>query len=190
MQESFLILFSRAPIMDQVKKRLARDLGSEIALAIHNRLFERTLDLVQKTEIPFAVFFSEKTELAGDHSSFVQNGKDLGERMYNAIRQQSTLHEKICLIGSDCHDITSNDITTAFKSLSHSDVVIGPAADGGYYLIGMRLPHPELFVNIEWGKPTVLKDTLNRCEQMNLNVFLLSERHDVDTVKDVPAGWL
>jgi rSAM/selenodomain-associated transferase 1 len=190
MQENFLIIFSRAPALGKVKKRLAKDIGKEAALAIHNRLFQNTIDVVQKTEIPFAVFYSEQSKIASKHPSFIQKGEDLGKRMFNALTQLSHQSKKTCLIGSDCYDITSNDIAAAFKALNNCDIVIGPAADGGYYLIGMREPHPEIFMNISWGTSAVLEETINRCAEMDLKVSFISERNDVDTIADIPAGWL
>jgi glycosyltransferase A (GT-A) superfamily protein (DUF2064 family) len=88
------------------------------------------------------------------------------------------------VIGSDCPAITAEDIRKAWQSLSSHDVVLGPAADGGYWLIGLAGLHPELFENISWSTPGVLRETLDRIRQSRLSVQLLHELRDVDTEKD------
>ena len=83
--------------------------------------------------------------------------------MNKALQTELETYTKVCLIGSDCLALTDTHITNAFKQLDAADVVIGPAIDGGYYLIGMKKPQPQLFSKISWGSSTVLENTLQIC---------------------------
>jgi hypothetical protein len=94
--------------------------------------------------------------------------------------------EKVVIIGSDCPEITTEIISDAFVSLDKYDVVIGPAKDGGYYLIGMTCALPMLFKNKEWSTDTVFSDTVLDLVDMGLRYFRLSELSDLDTVYDLP----
>ncbi|MBM3877269.1 MAG: glycosyltransferase [Verrucomicrobia bacterium] len=114
-----------------------------------------------------------------------QGGGDLGERLKRACAEHfADGCEHLILIGSDCPDVTVDDIERARASLKHSDVVLGPATDGGYWLIGLNAPHLELFDEIPWSTDKVLARTLARAERLQQRVALLRELRDVDTVED------
>ena len=114
----------------------------------------------------------------------LQSGEDLGERMYNAFKSGFQKgYKKIIIIGSDIYDLNSETIEEAFAELENSDYVIGPAADGGYYLLGMKSISKEIFINKEWGTNSVLKDTLNNLRDKK--VKLLQIKNDIDVYEDL-----
>ena len=119
-----------------------------------------------------------------------QTGSDLGARMETALRTELTDTTSALIVGTDIPGIGRDTIADAFDALGTADVVIGPATDGGYYLIGMRQAHPELFRDIPWSTDGVLPRTLAAAESKGLDVALLDVKTDVDTVSDVPAGYL
>lgn len=190
MQESTIIIFSRTLVAGKVKTRIAASLGNDKALAIHLRLFNQTRHAIRSSGYPHIIYLSETPMSPPGFEYKLQVGKDLGERMHNCLSQELKTSEKVCLIGTDCLDLRSSDIKEAFEKLNAYDIVIGPAFDGGYYLIGMRKPTAKLFETINWGQSTVLVETLRICERMNLNYYLLEERKDVDRVEDIPPTWL
>lgn len=122
-----------------------------------------------------------------DPSVFIpelQQGADLGVRMNQAFEKAFKQgYRKVILIGSDLPDLSSGDLQQAFKQLDDHDAVVGPASDGGYYLIGLKGPMPELFEKKDWGEDQVLKDTL--ADLSEIPVYLLSEKNDVDRYEDI-----
>jgi rSAM/selenodomain-associated transferase 1 len=116
----------------------------------------------------------------------LQKGNDLGERMHNSFEYAFlNKYKKVIIIGSDCLDLNESIIKDAFRLLDNSDVVIGPAKDGGYYLLGMKSPHSCLFKNISWSTSQVLKQTLSICESQHLSYSLLSTLTDIDVENDL-----
>lgn len=190
MQKSLLIIFTRTPVYGKVKKRLAIKLGKPKALQIHHRLVEHTLAVANTSGMLFKVYLSEEPASSQTFSYKIQSGNDLGERMNNALQTELAQYSKVCLIGSDCLALTDTEITNAFNQLDTTDVVIGPAVDGGYYLIGMKKPQPKLFEDISWGSSSVLADTLQKCTNSGLMVHQLSLLNDIDRPEDVPDNWL
>jgi len=194
MNKELLIIFTRNPELGKVKTRLAATVGNKIALDIYKFLLEHTRQISMELDVSRHLYYSEEihTEDAWDNSLFnkrLQQGDDLGDRMKYAF--QTGLkegYEKVIIIGSDIYELDTTDLEDAFSALNQNEVVIGPAADGGYYLLGMRTLIPELFENKEWGSDSVLKDTLSQLE--NRPTRLLTVKNDVDTyddIKDVPA---
>jgi rSAM/selenodomain-associated transferase 1 len=113
-----------------------------------------------------------------------QQGIDLGEKMANAITEILKRGRKAVIIGSDIPDLDRSIIATAFAMLDHNDIVLGPAKDGGYYLIGMRAPHRRLFKDIPWSTAEVLSRTVEIIKASGLTCWLLSELSDLDTIED------
>jgi len=189
--DSLLIIFVKNPEIGKVKSRLAKIIGAEKALFVYKKLLIKTKEIVANISVEKLVCYSDKIS-AGDlweNSSFqktLQRGDDLGDKMYNAFHdavEQS--YRKICLIGSDNMEITADIIKEAFHQLDDQDIVLGPAIDGGYYLIAMKFPYREIFKNKEWGSDSVLKNTIDDIQKLNLKYSLLPELNDIDVFEDI-----
>lgn len=189
MNKNLILIFTRNPELGKVKTRLAASIGNENALEIYIQLLEHTKNVALETAYDKQVLYSEEInhEDMWEASSFqkkLQVGADLGERMHNAFQDGfDEGYEKVVIIGSDLIALESSDITAAIESLDDSDVVIGPAEDGGYYLLGMKMIPNNLFKDKEWGTNTVLKDTLQ--DISSLKYYLLEEKNDIDTYEDI-----
>lgn len=193
MNNRLLLIFVRNVQLGKVKTRLAKSIGDDNALKIYIHLLNKTADVAAETKCHKAVFYSEYIEEADEFmvpvfQKFLQNGKDLGDKMMNAfVKGFSRGHDKIIIIGSDCYELTSEIIENAFQLLDTKDVVIGPAKDGGYYLLGMKSLHKPLFQNKEWSTNNVLVDTLLDLKNLGLSYELLQPLNDVDEENDLPA---
>lgn len=184
-----LIIFTRNPELGKCKTRLAKTIGDEGALEIYKHLLQHTANISKDIKADRYVFYSEniKKEDLWDNGIFrkkLQRGNDLGARMQNAFAELLDLgYEKVIIIGSDLLDLDAKNVNQAFETLDHHDLVIGPAQDGGYYLLGMRHLYPKIFSNKDWGTSSVLKDTLN--DLQNTDVHFLKELNDIDTFEDI-----
>ncbi|MCK8480443.1 TIGR04282 family arsenosugar biosynthesis glycosyltransferase [Psychroserpens algicola] len=184
-----LIIFTRNPELGKCKTRLAQTLGDVSALHIYKYLLQHTANVAKTVKSDRYVFYSETINpndiWSSDYfSKKQQKGKDLGERMHHAFNELlDSGYKKVIIIGSDLLDLNAAIIEQAFSELEANDVVIGPAVDGGYYLLGMKTLHPELFKNKAWGTETVRRDTLKNLQ--NSKVFLLKELNDIDTFEDM-----
>lgn len=191
MNERLLIVFAKNPEQGKVKTRLAKVIGEEKALAIYYKLLNNTRNIAMEADADVAVFYHQYVDTEDDWDNqqfqkYKQEGKDLGERMYNAIvKGKEKGYQKVCLIGSDIWGLNAEIINTAFGRLAYFDWVFGPAKDGGYYLIGCREPQKEVFELEKWSHPLVLNETLKICDQLNLTVGLVDELNDIDTVEDL-----
>lgn len=184
-----LIVFIKNPILGKVKTRLAKSIGDEKALEAYKLLMQYTHDIVMKTDTSKYLFYSDYIEDADNWSprefrKMVQYGDDLGKRMFNAIELCLLENKKIVLIGSDCAIIKKKHIDTAFKQLRTRDVVIGPAEDGGYYLIAVKANSKALFRDMDWGASNVLETTINKTKELGLTYCLIETLNDVDTIDD------
>ena len=190
MSEPRIIIFVKAPRPGFVKTRLADAIGTRNACDAYCMLVNTLLGNL--TDLPHAELRFTPDDAEVEISQWVyegwtavpQGGGDLGERMQRAITEAQC---PAILIGSDCPEINLKDIATAHKALGKHDVVLGPAIDGGYWLIGLQSPCPVLFDGILWSADNVLKETLARSEKAGLSVHLLRELADVDTVEDWAA---
>jgi len=184
-----LIIFTRNPESGQVKTRLSKTLGDEATLKIYTYLLQHTATVSKQIKADKYVFYSEnilKNDLWDDDvfRKKMQNGTDLGTRMHNAFAELFELgYEKVLIVGSDLLDLNQSHIENAFEQLNQHDIVIGPSHDGGYYLLGMKAMHKNIFENKDWGTETVLEDTLSDLEQND--VELLEELNDIDTFEDM-----
>ena len=196
LKKKAIILFTKNPELGKVKTRLAKTLGNEKALEIYKKLLIHTQEIVAPILVDKFVFYSEEIIENDAWSSEVyhkkiQKGIDLGERMKNAFQELFELnYDSICIIGSDCFELSSEIINGAFRVLKNNDVVVGPTFDGGYYLLGMNKLHSHLFENIIWSTETVFKETLFKIEKANLSKAILVKLNDVDEEIDVPRQWL
>ena len=187
--KNLLIIFTRNPVLGKVKTRLAKTVGDKTALDIYTFLLKKTKEITLDSPCDKVVYYSEKI-IKNDIwncNSFrkeVQFGEDLGAKMKNSFYDAfENNYRKVVLIGSDIYDLESYHINEAFKKLETNDVVMGPALDGGYYLIGLKKMHPKIFDNKRWGSSTVRKDTLKNLEKVD--VHLLPILNDVDVIEDI-----
>ncbi len=188
---SRLVVFLKAPRPGAVKTRLAEALGPDAACAAYRRLVEALL--ANLAPLPRAELCFAPVEAAAEIKPWLrpgwlavpQVGGDLGERLHAAFAEHfdtDALH--VVIIGSDCPDVTAQDIEEAWLALEAHDVVLGPALDGGYWLIGLRAPQPALFTGIPWSTDRVFGETMCRARETGLRVALLRELSDVDTAAD------
>lgn len=186
-----LIIFTKNPDAGKVKTRLAATIGDEKALAVYVRLLSHTASVSSDLPMDKFVFYSDQIikDDTWDDAVFykeIQKGNDLGEKMENAFENIFEKgYRKIVIIGTDCPELNAGIIINAFACLDTRDVVIGPAADGGYYLLGMPQLHGSLFRNISWSTNIVLKETTDRCHTSNLKYGLLPILNDIDEEKDL-----
>jgi rSAM/selenodomain-associated transferase 1 len=184
-----LIIFTRNPILGKVKTRLAKSVGNEIALEIYQFLLNKTKEVTLNIPADKVVFYSEEITNkdiwdATIYKKELQKGRDLGAKMSNAFKTCfKDGYEKVVLIGSDLFDLEEFHIREAFEKLEKNDAVIGPALDGGYYLLGLKKMHPTIFMNKNWGTATVRKNTMKNLEKVN--VHLLPILNDVDVIEDI-----
>ena len=166
MPKNLLLVFTRNPELGKVKTRLAKTVGNATALKIYIFLLERTRDIAVKVAADKAVYYSVKIREndiwdASIFQKHQQVGEDLGIRMLHAFKNGFKAgYEKVMIIGSDLYDLTAETIENAFIALENNEVVIGPAEDGGYYLLGMNSLEEKVFKNKNWGTETVRKNTL------------------------------
>jgi len=190
-----LLIYYRNPALGKVKTRLAAGIGDEAALAVYYRLASHTRDVARVLAMDCRVCYSDfiDREDAWPNLRFqktLQRGSDLGERMSNSFRQAfAEGYRHVVIIGTDCLELTTAVVQTAFDQLAAHDVVIGPARDGGYYLLGMKQWHATLFQNKKWGSSSVLADTLNDTARLQMHVKQLVTLTDVDEADDLPPSW-
>ena len=193
-----LILFTRYPLPGEVKTGLIPSLGAQGAAALHRRLILRSLRTAhaacRAAAADLEVHFDGGTEHAmshwlGDNERFVpQVAGDLGQRMAGAFDQSFRVGSTATvIIGSDCPGLNPDIITTAFARLAEAPVVFGPALDGGYYLIGLSRPMPELFRDIRWGTDRALADSVAVLQRRGCEATLLSPLADIDRPEDLSA---
>jgi len=199
MTKQRLVIFTRFPEAGKAKTRLIPALGPEWAAALARDMTRHTLAWARELARGFPVSMEVRFE-GGDGERMAtafgngfpyrpQGEGDLGCRMVRALAESFFEGaERIVIIGTDCPEITPELIRESFERLATSDLVLGPATDGGYYLIGLRRTAPRLFTDIPWGSQRVLEETLGRARELSLDVTLLTSLSDVDRPKDL-AVW-
>ena len=191
MTKQALLIFAKNFEPGKVKTRLAATLGHAKAFSIYTQLLEHTVSVTNYLHVDKIVFYSShiaQEDVWNDnyYHKQVQEGSDLGERMNNAFSYAFQKgYDRVVIIGTDCPELTAGILMNAFAYLNNHDVVIGPAADGGYYLLAMKQHYSALFKNINWSTETVLEETLEICMENNLNYTLLPVLHDVDEERDL-----
>lgn len=188
-----LVVFARVPTLGQVKTRLAASIGPEAALAAYRELAEHTLATVAPLPDCTRVVAFTPADGApamrawlGDVAEYeAQVEGDLGRRMLAAATHRFDAGaERVAIVGTDCPTLTGADVERAWAALDKADLVLGPAMDGGYWLIALRAPHAAPFRDVPWSSPDTLTDTLERAREAGLKVALLDRKADVDTVVD------
>lgn len=193
MHRSRLVIFVKNLHQGKVKTRLAKESNEVFALEVYKTLLKYTRDITFGLEIEKEVWYSTSIESddiweEGVFKKRVQKGGNIGERMQHAFEQgfQNGEIDKMILIGSDCAELSKEIIEEALSKLDTANVILGPAEDGGYYLIGMNSYFPNVFQNIDWSTGQVLKQTIDRIEEGEASHELLSTLKDVDVLDD----WL
>jgi len=187
--DKLLLIFVKNILLGKVKTRIAKTKGDIYAFDVYKKLVDYTQKITESAaNFSIHVYFSDIVipNKWDKHDKFVQQGNDLGERMMNAFKTgfENDFNE-IIVIGSDCPEITTELIDDAFDQLSKNDFVIGPAKDGGYYLLGMKNLQPSLFQNKNWSTDQVLSSTLDAIQNLNLSVSHLKTLSDIDTEEDL-----
>ena len=189
--ENAIIVFVRNPILGQVKTRLAKTMGDANALKVYVKLLEHTHDVLQNIACHKFIFYNDgiNTDDLWQASNYIkrqQAAGDLGTKMTAAFNEVFEAgYSKVVIVGSDCYDLTADIVATAFESLHKTDLVLGPAADGGYYLLGQKKTNKHIFEVKAWSTSSVLSETLLLAKQEGLSYTLLPVLQDVDEEKDV-----
>ena len=190
-RSALLLVFVRNLVKGKVKRRLAAVLGEDEALRIYTQLLHLTQAATAALRTEKWVYYSDyipKSDLF-DRGGFLrrlQKGGDLGERMQLAFAEGFEAgHAPVLIIGSDCPGLSTTHVEAALAALKKRPYVLGPAQDGGYYLLGMCVPRPSLFVEMPWGGEEVCDLTLHRLPAGSY--YLLPKLQDIDRVEDLPT---
>lgn len=187
MPEPLITIFIRAPRLGTVKTRLAESLGDKAALDAYQQLTETVLTQLEtfpRVDLRFTPddSFQEISRwLRPNWTATPQGSGDLGERMSRVFQNVTT---PTLLIGSDCPYLTTQDLREATLALANHDLALGPACDGGYWLIGMNQPYPALFRDIAWSTDKVYQSTLHRAEALKLRTWQGRRLSDIDSPDD------
>ncbi len=185
-----LIVFVKNPELGKVKTRLAKDAGEEKALEVYLELLRHTREIVLDLDCDRRLHYSSEIPASDDWSlswfdKFLQVEGDLGQRMERAFEQAfQEAYNKVIIIGSDCADLSTALIQEAFEGLADHDFVIGPAKDGGYYLLGMQRLERSLFQNKDWSTASLYGQTLEDFERLEASYLQLPVLSDIDYYQD------
>ncbi|MDA9312486.1 TIGR04282 family arsenosugar biosynthesis glycosyltransferase [Vicingaceae bacterium] len=188
--QNHLIIFVKNAVLGTVKTRLAASIGDEKALEVYSDLMQKCQQEALKVQCKRHVFYSQSIPVKDGWAKEnvekkLQAEGDLGEKITSAFHNVFKEKGRVLIIGSDCFDLDAETIRQAFQELNSCDLVIGPANDGGYYLLGTNNFHPELFENVNWSTETVLEETIQQAKTKDLSVTLLKELIDLDTLEDL-----
>lgn len=181
-------------MIGRVKTRLARDAGNTTAYRIYHQLLAHSVQTAHRSGLPAELWYTpnaqhptlQKLARRYEMSLRRQSNQDLGQRMYAALQDGLNRADAVVLIGCDCPEYSAQYLHQAFAQLSEHRIVLGPAKDGGYVLIGARRVHPHLFRGITWSSDQVLAQTRSRLEHLGWNWAELTSMQDIDTHED----WL
>ena len=193
---NLLLIFVKHPIAGQVKTRLAKTVGHDRALAIYQKLLAHTRQQAEGVAATKVVFYGNDIpavdlwEDAG-YQRLIQPEGELGVKMQYAFAWGFAQgYDRIQIIGSDCATLTSALLTQGFDALASHDFVIGPASDGGYYLLGMNSPFYGIFENKQWSTASVFEETVRDLLENEKSFSLLPELSDVDHEADLKGTFL
>ncbi len=188
-----VLLFAKAPRLGRVKTRLAAEVGEEAALQLYREIGARVAASVAARHA-LTVWHDppdaqeDMREWLGAHRYLPQDGGDLGERLSRAFTRHFAEGEgPVIVIGADAPGVSGATVAEAERRLRDHDAVIGPAADGGYYLLGLRAPSPSVFEGIPWSTDQVFSVTVARCRACHLRLEVLPVLRDLDTAADLEA---
>lgn len=189
--DRLLLIFVKHPVQGEVKTRLAAEIGDPKALAAYVRLLAHTRRTAEGVSCAKAVWYGNAIPDADLWSEtgwprLPQQGGDLGARMQHAFQWGFAAgYRHLLIIGSDCGELRPEHLESAFRALEHCDAALGPAADGGYYLLGLRQMAEAVFTGKAWSTDQVFQATLDDLHAAGLNTCLLPRLSDVDTAADL-----
>jgi rSAM/selenodomain-associated transferase 1 len=191
-----LVIFVRNPISGQVKTRLAKDIGDERALEIYLQLLQHTLEITRGLSFRKFIYYADEVSdydlwSVPGYTKRKQNGNDLGERMLNSFKELFDQgFTRIIIIGSDCLQLKTETLEEAVALLESNAAVIGPASDGGYYLLGLTKFYPDLFIDKPWSTDKVFAKTIADFNQQGISYALLEELSDIDDSTDLEENGI
>lgn len=191
---------AKEPVPGQVKTRLSPELTPQEAAALYRCFLQDSISemgningvdrAIAYTPATARTTFAELTD--NRFSLFPQQEVELGQRMFTIFQEQTAQgYEVVCIMDSDSPDLPKEIVGAAFRLLAagKADVVLGPCTDGGYYLLGMKHPHPELFIGIPWSSGGVLTATMQKAKKVGLKTALLPPWSDIDTYRGLTAFY-
>ncbi len=196
MRNNAVIVFLRVPEKGRVKTRLSVSLDESFVLELYKGFIHDTLAILESFQDTFIYFLPPEKEkelrswLGNKYHYCLQTGRDLGEKMSNAFKDGFTRgYDRLVLMGTDIPEITETVLLHAFEILETKDAVIGPALDGGYYLIGFKKESfsEKIFHDMNWSTKDVFQETLKAMDRINLKYGRVSELNDVDTPEELKA---
>lgn len=187
MEKEALIIFIKKPVEGKVKTRLAKSIGNPLAVKVYTELLQHTENITSPLEQDVFIFSDQLfDDYFTDNPWLLQEGPNLGVKMFNAFKEVfSKGYNKVCIIGSDCYELDTMALQTAFKTLSSRSSVIGPSYDGGYYLLGLTHNDPDIFNDIDWSTKRVLQQTIIQMGELSINHTLLPYLNDLDDIEDL-----
>ncbi|WNH13468.1 TIGR04282 family arsenosugar biosynthesis glycosyltransferase [Thalassobellus suaedae] len=191
MNKELVIIFVKNIKLGKVKTRLAKTIGNLGAFEVYSELVKITETATSEIKADKRIYFSDTimNTTWNHHQKFIQEGDDLGTRMKNAfLKGFNDGFERIVLIGSDLPDISALHIENAIEALNKTEVVFGPAEDGGYYLIGLNKMHSFIFENKPWSQSNLLEKTCLELDKKNIKFTTLVTLNDIDTFEDLTAS--
>ena len=193
--QTAILQFAKAPKLGTVKTRMMPFLKAPQALALHRSLFFHVADTINRwcdtSTANYELWLSEEYSEISEYCSKkaieyrLQCEGNLGDRMTHATKLAMQKNDAVIVVGSDCPFICSQYLDSALSLLAEKDVVIGPAKDGGYVLIGMRQWESRIFENIPWGTGRVYQNTIERVQSLKLELGVLSSLSDIDRPEDL-----
>jgi rSAM/selenodomain-associated transferase 1 len=192
--DAVLLIFCKAPIAGQVKTRLIPTLTAEQAMQLHIELSLNTFKKATQLPLcPVQLWCTPSIEhdffIQAEHdyklSRWQQQGDDLGQRMSHALCTALKFFKRVVLIGCDSPSLSSQDLASVIIALNETTAVFAPAEDGGYVLLGLNRPQPELFIQMPWGSELVMAETRVRCQQSGIVYHEMPIQWDVDTPRDL-----
>ena len=181
-------IFAKPPYPGLVKTRLIPDICAVKAARVYRYCLEYTLELVRQSGLDYQLFLSEVCDdaLFQQENRSLQKGDDLGQRMYHAFQELlGRASDGVLIIGTDCLDLSPMHLHEAARALADHELVLIPALDGGYALIGCTTIEPELFKDLRWSTDQVYRQTLINAKGLNYRVKSLEPLRDIDTLQDL-----
>jgi uncharacterized protein len=182
-----IVIMSKVPKPGETKTRLMTQISGKECAMLHLACLKDICHTVKGLDVQGYVYFTgaNEVDLPAEILKRLQIGRDLGERLYNTALAVLAEHDRLIFLGADLPNLTGDLLQEAIDYLDEFDTVIGPATDGGYYLLGIKFAHAGLFADIQWGGAKVLDQTIKQIEESKLSYYLLESKNDIDTWDDL-----